>query len=163
MHLKKADSRMHKSSSNKGVRDQKKGFRKPAGHENPRIFWCNECNVPLLKPKCGSCDGEVLEVKLSGSGDVRFCSPYEREVLGNLLLSEYGCDPIGPHIVLLNKIPGDDKTDEVIVDGLNVGVLFYDMYQMDYRFEPSGVGAQLLHSVTGSKTVFLKKTKSHLN
>ncbi|SES65180.1 phosphoadenosine phosphosulfate reductase [Methanococcoides vulcani] len=163
MHLKKADSRMHKSPSKKGVRDHKKGFRKPAGHDNPRIFWCKECNIPLIKPKCDSCDGEILEVKLSGSGDIRFCSPYEREVLGGLLLSEYDCDPIGLHMVLLNKIPGDDKTDEVIVDGLKIGVLFYDMHVMAYRFEPSATGAQLLHSVTGSRTVILKKTRSHLN
>lgn len=166
MHLKKANSQMHKTPSkkdNKGGRLKKKGFRKPAGHDNPHIFWCKECNVPLIKPECGSCGGEVLEVKLSGSGDVRFCSPYEREILGGLLLSEYGCDPVGLHMVLLNKIPGDDKTDEVIADGLKIGVLFYDMYQMAYRFEPSAIGAQLLHSMTRNRTVVLKKTRSHLN
>ncbi|WP_135609435.1 phosphoadenosine phosphosulfate reductase family protein [Methanococcoides sp. AM1] len=169
MHLKKADSQMHKSPSKKGNNrnkvspEKKKGFRKPVGQENPRIFWCKECNVPLLDPGCGSCDGEILEVKLSGTGDIRFCSPYEREVLGGLLLSEYGCDPIGLHMVLLNKIPGEDKTDEVIVDGLKVGVLFYDMSLMGHRFEPSATGAQLLHSMTDSRTVVLKKTRSHLN
>ncbi|WP_048206502.1 phosphoadenosine phosphosulfate reductase family protein [Methanococcoides methylutens] len=145
------------------ARGSKKTFRKPAVDKHPVIFWCKECNVPLIKAECGSCGGNVLEVKLSGTGDIRFCSPYEREVLADLLLSEYGCDPIGLHMVLLNKIPGDDKTDEVIVDGLKVGVLLYDMYRMAHRFEPSEIGAQLLHGLTESKTVVLKKAGSHLN
>ncbi|MGM0770232.1 MAG: phosphoadenosine phosphosulfate reductase family protein [Halobacteriota archaeon] len=166
MHLKKADSQMHKAPSKnnkKNTRGSKKTFRKPAGDKHPVIFWCKGCNVPLIKAECGSCGGDVLEVKLSGTGDIRFCSPYEREVLGKLLLSGYCCDPIGEHMVLLNKIPGDDKTDEVIVDGLKIGILFYDMYQMGYRFEPSEIGAQLLHALTDSKTVVLKKAGSHLN
>ncbi|WP_440953449.1 phosphoadenosine phosphosulfate reductase domain-containing protein [Methanococcoides sp. FTZ1] len=166
MHLKKANSQMHKVTSNKSKnssRENKRSFRKSFPEKHPVLFWCSECNAPLIKPECGSCGGEVLEVKLSGTGDIRFCSPYERDVLGELLLSEYGCDPIGQHMVLLNKIPGDDKTDEVIVDGFNVGVLFYDMHTMGDRFEPSAMGAQLIHSLSDRKTVVLGKAGLHLS
>lgn len=100
---------------------------------------------------------------LSQPADVRFCSPYERSVLREQLISSFGCDPIGERIVLLNKIPGDDKTDEVIVDGLYFGVLSFDLQSMRYRFEPMVQGAKILIERPAGKVVSLKKSSRHLN
>ncbi|MCD4800292.1 MAG: phosphoadenosine phosphosulfate reductase family protein [Methanococcoides sp.] len=163
MHLKKSDARIHKMPSRKGVVDKKKHSRNPVSNEQSIIYWCKDCNVPLLDKKCGVCEGEIFEIKLSGPGDIRFCSPYERELLGKLLLSEFGRDPLGERLVLLNKISGEDKTAQVIVDGLNIGTLLFDMSLMEHRFEMSEAGAQVLHGMVESRTVILKKTKMHLN
>jgi len=94
---------------------------------------------------------------------VRFCSPYERGVLRQQLLDQYGCDPLGDRLILLNKIPGDDRTDEVIVDGLVLGVLYFDLRSMDFRFDPSADGAAILVVHTDRRTVVLEKTRSHLS
>ncbi|MEZ5334851.1 MAG: hypothetical protein R2741_06280 [Methanolobus sp.] len=88
---------------------------------------------------------------------MRFCSPYEKNVLHDILVSSYECDPFTDRIILLNKIPGDDKTDEVIVDSLTVGILRFDLKEMDYAFEPSVSGAHILLKHTYLKTVMLKK------
>jgi phosphoadenosine phosphosulfate reductase len=134
-----------------------------ASYEKDYIFWCTTCNVPLIDTGCCTCGHEGQKIVLSQPADVRFCSPYERSVLHEHLLRSFGCDPIGERLVLLNKIPGDDKTDEVIVDGLYFGVLSFDMHLMEYSFEPMVDGAKILMGHSSGKLVTLKKSSRHLN
>jgi phosphoadenosine phosphosulfate reductase len=119
--------------------------------------------VPLLNSICDICKSEGTHINLSPPGDIRFCSHYEREVLKGLLLTAFGCDPIGDRIVLLNKTTGDDRTDEVIVDGLHFGILRFDMRGLGYVFDLSVDGAKILAAHTINKTVELKKASSHLS
>lgn len=132
-------------------------------YEDDYIFWCRNCNLPLIGEECGICGGKGEIFRLSQPADVRFCSPYEREVLAGQLISLFGCDPLGDRLVLLNKIPGEDKTDEVIIDGFIFGVLSFELSGMDYRFEPSLQGAKILLKHAEGKKVELKKTNRHLN
>ncbi|MDQ1276716.1 MAG: phosphoadenosine phosphosulfate reductase, partial [Euryarchaeota archaeon] len=132
-------------------------------YEDDYIFWCKKCNLPLIGEECGICGGKGEILHLSQPADVRFCSPYEREVLAGQLISLFGCDPLGEKIVLLNKIPGEDKTDEVIVDGFVFGLLSFELSRMDYLFEPSLQGAKILLIHSEGKKVELKKTNRHLN
>ncbi len=90
---------------------------------------------------------------MSPPGDVRFCSPYERTIIRGLFEHDFGCDPLGERLVLLNKIPGDDKADEIIVDGLTIAVVFYDLKDADYKLDLRLYGAKLLMSMTKMKTV----------
>jgi phosphoadenosine phosphosulfate reductase len=156
-----------KSSSHSQKKDRGASSSKPvqkyASNEKDYIFWCQKCNVPLTEKECGICGGEGAKIDLSQPADVRFCSPYEREVLHDFLIAEFGTDPLCDRIILLNKIPGDDKTDEVIVDSFVFGILRFDMQKMDYSFEPSVPGAHILIGNTEKKTVVLKKNSRHLN
>lgn len=127
------------------------------------IFWCQHCNVPLLRSTCDICRSQGSHVGLAPPGDVRFCSLPEREVLSGLLLSAFGCDPIGQRIVLLNKTTGEDRTDEIIVDGLHFGVLRFDMKFLDYVLDLSVEGAKVLGEHTTNKTIVLRKASSHLS
>jgi len=126
---------------------------KPFEEALDHIFWCDACNVPLLHETCGTCGATARQVMLSPPGDVRFCSPYERTIIRNLFEHDYGCDPIGERLVLLNKIPGDDKADEVIVDGYTIAVAYYDLKDEDYRLDLRLYGAKLLLPMTTKKTV----------
>ncbi|WP_319508425.1 phosphoadenosine phosphosulfate reductase family protein [uncultured Methanolobus sp.] len=161
-----SSSRVNKGSNNNiPKRDpaQKKPSQRYASNEKDYIFWCTECNVPLIEKGCDTCGKEGNKIDLSQPADVRFCSPYERSILHDLLLSSFAYDPLTERIILLNKIPGDDKNDEVIVDGLFFGTLRFDMQRMDYVFEPSVSGAHILLKHTDQKTVVLKKNSRHLN
>ncbi|HEY3422903.1 MAG TPA: phosphoadenosine phosphosulfate reductase family protein [Methanocellaceae archaeon] len=138
--------------------------RKPFEQALDHIFWCDSCNVPLISEQCGTCGARGREVRLSPPGDVRFCSPFERTVIRRLFNDIYQCDPIGEKLVLLNKIPGDDKTDEIIIDGFTIGVVAYDLkdgaYTLDLRFE----GAKLLIALTKTKTATIDVPRGmHLN
>ena len=132
-------------------------------YEDDYIFWCRKCNLPLIGEECGICGGKGEILHLSQPADVRFCSPYEREVLAGQLISAFGFDPLGDRLVLLNKIPGEDKTDEVLVDGFIFGVLRFELSEMDYSFEPSLQGAKILLKSAEGRKVELKKTNRHLN
>jgi phosphoadenosine phosphosulfate reductase len=159
---KKTYNKVH--NSGKGQPDpQKRSGTKRANYENDFIFWCSACNVPLIDPKCCTCTQEGSRLNLSQPADIRFCSPYEREILHDKLINSYSCDPIEGRIVLLNKIPGDDKTDEVIVDGLFFGILRFDLSTMDYVFDIQLEGAKILLDHTKDKTVILKRSSRHLN
>lgn len=153
-----------KSSDTKPIeRKAGRSNQRHADHEKDFIFWCRECNVPLIESKCCTCGQEGQRIILSQPADVRFCSPFEKKVLHEQLVKSFGCDPLGERVVLLNKIPGDDKTDEVIVDGLFFGILRFDLQSMDYEFEPMVQGAKVLLGNCSTKIVTLKKSNRHLN
>ncbi|WP_406659822.1 phosphoadenosine phosphosulfate reductase family protein [Methanolobus sp. ZRKC3] len=159
----KVDHTVKKHSGPKHSDSQKRSGTKRANYENDYIFWCKECNVPLIGPKCCTCGQEGIRLNLSQPADIRFCSPYERNILHEKLMESFSYDPIGGRIVLLNKIPGDDKTDEVIVDGLLFGILRFDLSIMDYAFDIQLEGAGILLEYAKEKTVVLKRSSKHLN
>ncbi|MGB9927942.1 MAG: phosphoadenosine phosphosulfate reductase family protein [Methanosarcina sp.] len=132
-------------------------------YEDDYIFWCKKCNLPLIGEECGRCGAKGELIHLSQPADIRFCSPYEREVLDRQLQLEFGCNPLGDRLILLNKIPGEDKTDEVVVDGFIFGILRFELSGMDYKFEPSLLGAKILLKYGRRKKVELKKSNRHLN
>jgi phosphoadenosine phosphosulfate reductase len=138
--------------------------RKPFEQALDHIFWCDQCNVPLLAGTCGACGNGGRVVPLSPPGDVRPCSPYERGILGRLLVDNYGVDPIGDRIVLLNKIPGDDKNDEVIVDGMTLFVMYYDLVDASYKLDlrPDGAKVLMPHATKKIVTIDVPREK-HLN
>ena len=132
-------------------------------YEDDYIFWCRKCNLPLIGKECGRCGSSGEIIHLAQPADIRFCSPYEREVLTKQLISAFGCNPLEDRLILLNKIPGEDKTDEVLVDGFVFGILRFELSEMDYSFEPSLQGAKILLKHAKGKKVELKKTNRHLN
>jgi phosphoadenosine phosphosulfate reductase len=132
-------------------------------YEDDHIFWCGKCNLPLIGEECGKCGSKGEIIHLSQPADVRFCSPYEREILNRQIYSSFGCNPLGKKLILLNKIPGEDKTDEVIVDGFIFGILRFELSKMDYTFEPSLQGAKILLKSAENRKIELKKTNRHLN
>ena len=142
---------------------QKKRNSQRFEYEDDHIFWCRKCNLPLIGEECGRCGSKGEIIRLSQPADVRFCSPYEREVLDRQLYSAFGCNPLGDRLILLNKIPGEDKTDEVLVDGFIFGILRFELSEMDYSFEPSLQGAKILLKHAEGRKVELKKTNRHLN
>ena len=142
---------------------QKKNTLKRFEYEDNHIFWCRKCNLPLIGEQCGRCGGKGEVIRLSQPADIRFCSPYEREVLTRQLYSAFGCNPLEERLILLNKIPGEDKTDEVLIDGFVFGILRFELSKMNYSFEPSLQGAKILLRYSEGKKVGLKKTGRHLN
>jgi phosphoadenosine phosphosulfate reductase len=138
--------------------------RKPFEQALDHIFWCDHCNVPLVSGTCGACGNEGRMVPLSPPGDVRPCSPFERGILHELLADNYGADPIGERIVLLNKIPGDDKNDEVIVDGMTLFVMYYDLVDASYKLDLRPDGAKILMPHATKKIVNIDVPREkHLN
>ncbi|MBN1678434.1 MAG: phosphoadenosine phosphosulfate reductase family protein [Candidatus Thermoplasmatota archaeon] len=97
------------------------------------LRWCDSCNVPVLEQKsCGICGSETRAVKLTPPGDARPAFEKDMERLRTLIDSQFGAGT-GPaivpegRVVLLNKAPDIDRTDEVIVDGEVVGAVRFSI------------------------------------
>jgi phosphoadenosine phosphosulfate reductase len=132
--------------------------------EESHLFWCLKCNLPLLEEQCGICREKGPKVDLSLPGDVRFASPHEKNLINELIFQSFGENPIAEKLILLNKIPGEDKTDEIIVDGLHFGILRFDMKDLAFKFDLMVEGAcALINSGINKKHIRISSGGRHLS
>ena len=109
------------------------------------LFWCNDCNLPLLSERCSLCRQPGRRIPLSPPGDVRLCSPRGRELLRELFLHNWGAaDFLDNRLILLNKIAGMDRRDQVILDGRHIATLWFDITEDRQRLDLEIAGAALL-------------------
>lgn len=132
--------------------------------EKNYIFWCKKCNVPLLDEQCGICHEKGFKIELSQPGDVRFSSQHEQNIINDLMLESFGTNPLAGKLVLLNKIPGEDKTDEMLVDGIRFGILRFDMKELAFKLDLMIEGAcALISSGIHNKLVNISSQGRHLS
>jgi len=111
------------------------------------LFWCESCNLPLISDKCSTCGLSGRKIDLAPPGDVRFCSERAREQLTHLFVEKYGrADFIEGKIILLNKIAGLDRRDQVILDGRHIATLWFDVAAGSFNLDLEPSGAALLAS-----------------
>ena len=112
----------------------RKHIREPAGksaretvREPPfreSLYWCPECNVPLVSPTCG-CKTPGYEIPLTKPYDVRPALEHDKTVIKEYLNTRFGIVTI-PKILLLNKSGGIDRTDTIIANGVVFSRLTFD-------------------------------------
>lgn len=109
------------------------------------LFWCQKCNLPLMSVGCSTCDSPGTLVPLSPPGDVRLCSRAARELLQELFTQNYEyADFLDGRIILLNKIAGIDRRDQVILDGCHIATLWFDVTTASHKLDLETAGASLL-------------------
>ena len=130
------------------------------------LYWCPSCNVPLIAPKCGSCNGKAVKAHGSPPKDFRPAFDYDLKILREAIEREFGakaCNVIMPsEVVLLNKIPYVDQANEVIVDGWVMGNLYYNPEKGIWRFRPSYEGAVRLAIENAAPSVEVKSGRVKL-
>ncbi len=147
---------------------QSRGGHDRHGRADRRVFapgddtigWCRTCNLPALGKTCGVCRKPPERVRLSPPTDIRPASRDGLDLLCRLLEEDYGCGGLlRDRFVLLNKVAGEDRTDEVYVDGRLFGVLEFDLRTLSHRFRPRLFGAGILLGQEGAKgrTVVCRK------
>ena len=135
---------------------------KPADGRRTTLFWCHPCNVPLIGPICGKCSRAGTPVRLSPPGDVRLALEGTRRRLRYLFLRDFGVQHMIPDIMVLNKTSGEDRADEVIVDGHRIALLTYDLEKSGYSLTLRIDGARMLASWDSKKMIRLNKVPGHL-
>ncbi len=126
------------------------------------LHWCDTCNVPLIGRACGRCGNEGREVPLSPPGDVRLALDGTRKRLRYLFLKEFGVRQLINDVVLLNKTSGDDRAEEVIVDGRRIALLRYDLESREHELVLRLDGARMLAALDSKKQVSLRKAEGHM-
>ena len=129
------------------------------------LRWCYDCNVPLLRKKCDICGDKGRAISLAGNGEVRPALDTDKALILNLISDEYGSKSvkqIRDKAIYLAKSSGLDRVDEIIVDGIKIGTLEFDITHKIFRFIPTIEGCSIFAKNT-QKIINVKKTqKGHL-
>ncbi|RLF15793.1 MAG: hypothetical protein DRJ97_02965 [Thermoprotei archaeon] len=110
------------------------------------LYWCRECGVPLLEPRCNLCGAGASKLHATPPRDVRPALSRDLKLAREVVEEELGREALKAllpqdKVVLLNKVPYVDQADEVIVDGWPVGTLYFNPELSRWRFKPSPEGA----------------------
>ncbi|MEM2892007.1 MAG: phosphoadenosine phosphosulfate reductase family protein [Thermoplasmata archaeon] len=128
----------------------------------PQLFWCDRCNVPLIGSTCGRCGRRGRRVELSPPGDIRPAMRGTKRRLRYLFLRQFGVQQLVPEIVVLNKSSGEDRAEEVIIDGRRVALLSYDLEKKDHFLTLRIDGARMLVGLDPKRMVTLRKADGHM-
>jgi phosphoadenosine phosphosulfate reductase len=131
-------------------------------HSQSLLYWCDRCNVPLIGRTCGRCGHDGVSIELSPPGDVRIALEGSKRRLRYLFLRQFGAQQLIPEIVVLNKSSGEDRADEIIVDGRKIALLTYDLEKKDYALNLRIDGARMLARIHPKKLITLKKAEGHM-
>jgi phosphoadenosine phosphosulfate reductase len=99
-----------------------------------QIYWCDRCHVPVLSDVC-ACGSATREVPLTPPGDARPAFPADIDRVNRIYREHFGSEIIPKgHLALLNKVPDDDRMEEIVVGGAVIGAIRYRV--ADGRWEP---------------------------
>ncbi|MCX8168770.1 MAG: phosphoadenosine phosphosulfate reductase family protein [Candidatus Methanomethylicia archaeon] len=118
--------------------------------EKAKIYWCRNCNTPLITPKCELCSEIGRSIRATPPMDVRPAFEEDikkmKETIFNEFKDQKAVKTLIPEgkITLLNKIPHIDQADEVIIDGRIIGQIYFDPRSWKWRFKPVEEGATRL-------------------
>ena len=114
------------------------------------LYWCKKCNIPLIDNfNCGSCNSRPFQVKISPPGDVKPAFQADYNILKETVNRQFG-EGVGSalfskkNIVLMNRIGGLDRNDEIILHGRIIGILSYNIFKQKFEFQPKLAGGQLI-------------------
>ena len=116
-----------------------------------KLWWCPNCNVPLLGPTCSKCGGKGIPVRLTEPGDAKPWFAGEEGKLRRALREEFGRDAgerlyrrlFERRAFATNKVPHMDEMKEVIVGGGHAGKFYYDPVERRWRFRLSRWSARI--------------------
>jgi len=131
-------------------------------HGKAQLHWCDFCNTLLLSSRCSHSRMEGRPIEVSLPGDVRPALRRSHEVVAQLFQRHFGTYAFmhGKQI-FLNKVAGEDRSDEIIVDGYVIGAMRFDLQANDFFLELRAEGAALVKE-TAKKFVKARKVEGHL-
>ena len=125
--------------------------------------WCDRCGTLLLGNKCSRCGSEGREFEINSPGDIRPCMGDSVGILEDLFIEAFGtAQPVKGKSVFFNKIPGEDRTDEIVAHGNVIGVLRFDIAADRLKVELRQAGAELFDPVATKNIVRIFGVSGHL-
>ncbi len=98
----------------------------------PRIYlgkillrWCDTCHAPVMAETCG-CGAATRPVSVTPPGDARPAFRGDIDLVNRIYRDAFGSDLIPDgHLALMNKVPSEDRMDEIVMGGAVVGAIRY--------------------------------------
>lgn len=136
--------------------------RNPANGKETRL-WCDACGTLLLGKRCSVCGSAGRPFEINSPGDIRPCMGDSVGTVMSLLEEAFGtAGPFEGCQMFFNKVPGEDRTDEVVAHGRVVAVLRFDLREDRLRIELKQGGAELLAPAATRNTVRISGVSGHL-
>jgi phosphoadenosine phosphosulfate reductase len=125
--------------------------------------WCDTCGTLVLGELCGICGRSGREFEVSAPGDIRPCFGKGVDTVANLFLKHFGtAGVLRTRNVFLNKVAGEDRTDEIVLDGRVIGVMRFELIKNDFTLELKAEGAALLAKAARKGVVKARRPSGHL-
>ncbi len=132
-------------------------------HGKETCLWCDNCGTLILGLRCSLCGGPLREFEINSPGDIRPCMGDSYEILKGLFEGTFGTfSPFEGRMIFFNKIPGEDRTDEIVAHGVVIGVLRFDMKDNDLKIELRQPGVDLIADVATKNLVSFSNLSGHL-
>lgn len=134
-----------------------------AAHGKEVLGWCDACGTLLLGDLCSVCGSQGREFRVNSPGDIRPCMGDSVDVVLSLFREAFGTDsPLRGRSIFLNKVPGEDRADEIIAHGAVIGVMRYDLRRRRLVLDIRQPGAELFAPVATRGTVAFAGMSGHL-
>jgi len=125
--------------------------------------WCDGCGTLVLGKKCSSCGSAGRAFEMNSPGDIRPCMGDSVETVLSLFKRSFGtADPLRGRMMFFNKIPGEDRTDEIIAHGEVIGVIRFDPRDRSLHLDMRQAGADIFAEKATKNIVEIKGVSGHL-
>ncbi len=118
-------------------------------HGRILLHWCDTCHVPVLSATC-ACGATTRPVPVTPPGDARPAFPADIALVNRIYQHYYGA-PLLPagNLVLLSKVPDDDRMEEIVMGGTIVGAIRYLPEKKMWEALPRPVAGNILQPKRG--------------
>lgn len=125
-------------------------------------LWCDRCGTLILGKRC-ACGAEPRSFEINSPGDIRPCMGEGVDLVLSLFRETFGTDaPLRGKMIFLNKIPGEDRTDEIVAHGAVLGILRFDLRENRHVLEIRQPGAELFNTCASKNVVVFGSMSGHL-
>ena len=134
-----------------------------AAHGKEAAYWCDGCGTLILGQSCSGCGSVGRRFEINSPGDIRPCFAEAKEILAEVFRKTFGTsEPIDGKAVFFNKVPGEDRTDEIIAHGEVLGILRFDMQLNKLVVELRQPGADFFADKATKNIVHFSGMSGHL-
>ena len=125
-------------------------------------LWCDRCGTLVLGRRC-ACGNEPRSFEINSPGDIRPCMGEGVDLILSLFKESFGTDaPLRGKMIFLNKIPGEDRTDEIVAHGAVLGIVRFDLRENRHILEIRQPGAELFNTCASKNIVTFGSMSGHL-
>ncbi|MBE6519036.1 MAG: reductase [Thermoplasmata archaeon] len=125
--------------------------------------WCDGCGTLILGESCSSCGSQGREFEINSPGDIRPCMGDSIPMVLSLFKDAFGTStPLEGKAIFFNKVPGEDRTDEIVANGSVLGILRFDMRSDRIVLEIRQPGADMFNPVATKNIVVFGGMSGHL-
>ncbi|MFP4654695.1 MAG: phosphoadenosine phosphosulfate reductase family protein [Methanohalobium sp.] len=112
------------------------------------LYWCGSCNTPVLGEEC-SCSSNTEKLEITPPGDIRPAFEYDIDLINSIAEKQFNAPLVSSgKVVLLNKIPSEDRMEEIVIDGEVIGNIRYEIEDLKWK---------LLLKISGARRLFQYK------